>query len=185
MFLLRHGQSEFNAVFSVTRRDPGIPDPRLTVLGRDQARDAGLALKFERIGRILVSPYTRAIETGAIVAEALGLPITAVSPVVRERYAFACDIGTPTSQLAAAWPTLDFAHLPERWWPDIEEPAASVSARARAFRADLAARSDWAETLVVSHWGFILGLTGHSVQNGVLLRCDPTRPHPASVSWHH
>jgi broad specificity phosphatase PhoE len=30
MILLRHGQSEFNLHFSVTRRDPGIADPKLT-----------------------------------------------------------------------------------------------------------------------------------------------------------
>jgi broad specificity phosphatase PhoE len=185
MILLRHGQSEFNAIFSVTRRDPGIPDPKLTPLGRDQAAAAARTLKAERIGRILVSPYTRALETATIVAEALGLGISAVTPLVRERYAFACDIGSPTSQLAAAWPGLDFAHLPERWWPETEEPAESVAHRARTFRAELARRPDWGETLVVSHWGFILGLTGMRVQNCEMLRCDPTTPHPDIISWHH
>ena len=34
MILVRHGQSEFNAVYSVTRVDPGIPDPQLTDIGR-------------------------------------------------------------------------------------------------------------------------------------------------------
>jgi len=37
MILLRHGQSEFNVVYNVTRVDPGIPDPRLTEEGRRQA----------------------------------------------------------------------------------------------------------------------------------------------------
>ena len=44
MILLRHGQSEFNLHFSVTRRDPGIIDPRLTPLGHQQAEDAARAL---------------------------------------------------------------------------------------------------------------------------------------------
>jgi len=30
MLLIRHAQSEFNAVFNVTREDPGILDPRMT-----------------------------------------------------------------------------------------------------------------------------------------------------------
>src|SRR5690242_6893496 len=91
MILLRHGQSEFNLHFTATRRDPGIVDPRLTPLGHEQAAAAAEVLKEERITRIVVSPYTRALQTAAPVAAALGVPVT-VDPIVRERYAFACDI---------------------------------------------------------------------------------------------
>ena len=35
---------------------------------------------------------------------------------------------------------------------------------------------DWARVAVVSHWGFIRGLTGLTVQNGAVLRIDPHRP---------
>ena len=58
MILLRHGQSEFNLHFSVTRRDPGIIDPRLTPLGHQQAEDAARALADAGIERIITSPYT-------------------------------------------------------------------------------------------------------------------------------
>ena len=34
MLLIRHGQSEFNVVYSVTRVDPGIRDPLLTETAR-------------------------------------------------------------------------------------------------------------------------------------------------------
>ncbi|MEA2738909.1 MAG: glucosyl-3-phosphoglycerate phosphatase, partial [Acetobacteraceae bacterium] len=50
-------------------------------------------------------------------------------------------------------------------------------------RATLAVRHDWANTLVVSHWGFILSLTGQSVANGQWLRCDPTEPAPERLVW--
>ena len=40
MLLVRHGQSEFNAAFTLTRVDPGIPDPELTPVGRLQAEEA-------------------------------------------------------------------------------------------------------------------------------------------------
>jgi precorrin-6x reductase len=40
MILLRHGQSEFNLLFTQTRKDPGIKDPRLTSLGHSQAEAA-------------------------------------------------------------------------------------------------------------------------------------------------
>src|SRR6185312_7012184 len=98
MILLRHGQSEFNLHFSATRRDPGIVDPRLTELGHAQAAAAANVLAGERITRIVVSPYTRALQTAAPLAKAFGVPIL-INPIVRERYAFACDIGTPRTEL--------------------------------------------------------------------------------------
>jgi hypothetical protein len=45
------------------------------------------------------------------------------------------------------------------------------------------ARADWSRLLVVSHWGFIMALTGQSVQNGQWLRFDPTAPPPDEISW--
>ena len=44
MILVRHGQSRFNAVFSVTRVDPGITDPGITDEGHGQASRAAAAL---------------------------------------------------------------------------------------------------------------------------------------------
>lgn len=184
MILLRHGQSEFNLHFTATRLDPGIVDPRLTPLGHEQARAAAAALAGEGIERIIASPYTRALETAAPIAAALGVPVI-VNPIVRERYAFSCDIGSPISHLARDWPHHDFSHIDEIWWPQIEEPADGILARAALFRAEMAALPNWANTLVVSHWGFILSLTGTSAMNGTWLRCDPTLPPPAEIIWRH
>src|SRR5579875_530127 len=142
MILLRHGQSEFNQHFNATRRDPGIHDPALTPLGRSQAEAAALALRAEQIGRIVVSPYTRALQTAAPIAALLGVPVV-VNPVVRERYAFACDVGTPCSELARRWPERDFSGIEEIWWPVVEEPAETVIGRAGRFRAEMAALPDW------------------------------------------
>lgn len=183
MILLRHGQSEFNVVFTATRRDPGIIDPALTELGRAQAEQAAAALEGAGIRRIIASPYTRALQTAEPIARRLGVPVH-VNPIVRERYAFTCDVGSPRADLAQSWPEHDFAAIEEVWWPAIEEPADSVAARAALFRAEMAALPDWAETLVVSHWGFILSLTGESVMNGQWLRCDPAAPPPERVVWH-
>lgn len=182
MILLRHGQSEFNLHFSATRRDPGIVDPRLTELGHAQAADAARHLAREKVSRIIVSPYTRALQTAAPLARALDVPVL-VTPLVRERYAFACDIGTPRTELALAWPEHDFSAIEEVWWPPIEETADSVRDRAALFRAEMAALPDWADTVVVSHWGFILSLTGQSVMNGQSLRCDPAAPPPREIVW--
>ena len=182
VILLRHGQSEFNVHIAATRRDPGIVDPRLTEHGHVQAEQAARALRGEGIARIVVSPYSRALQTAEPVARLLGVPVF-VHPVVRERYGYACDIGTPRSELRTRWPDRDFSHIDEVWWPSEDETADSVIARASAFRAEMAARPDWSDTLVVSHWGFILCMTGLNVANGHWLRCDPTAPPPAEIIW--
>lgn len=182
MILLRHGQSEFNRHFTATRRDPGIKDPALTPLGLQQAEAAAAALRGEPIGRIIVSPYTRALATAVPIAAALGVPVV-VNPIVRERCAFTCDIGTPRTELALAWPEHDFSAIDEIWWPPMAESEASVVDRAALFRAEMTALANWSDTLVVTHWGFILALTGVSVANGEWLRYDPTAPAPDAINW--
>jgi len=185
MILLRHGQSEFNLHFTATRRDPGIPDPKLTPLGNAQAERAAEELPaLSPIRRIVASPYTRALQTAAPIAKRLGLPVH-VQPLVRERYAFSCDIGSPVSELRQRFPDHAFDHLPEVWWPEQEEPEHHVIHRARTFRGQMASLPDWEETLVVSHWGFILAMTGQSVTNGAWLRCDLAAPAPEEVVWKH
>jgi broad specificity phosphatase PhoE len=183
MILLRHGQSEFNLHFTATRRDPGIEDPGLTPLGREQAEAAARDLRDVPLTRLIASPYTRALETAApILAErALSLEVT---DLVRERYAFSCDIGSAPVLLAERFPQHDFAHLPARWWPNRFEEEASVIGRAARFRARMAADPEHETTLLVSHWAFILALTGISVPNGGWLRYDPRTPAPESLIWH-
>lgn len=182
MILVRHGQSEFNVVYSVTRVDPGIRDPRLTEEGRRQAAEAGKALANQGIRRILASPYTRALETASIIADHLAAPIE-IDPVVGERAAFACDLGTPTSLLCKAWPSLALGHLDEEWWPVMEEHETSLSKRCATFRERMLADATRHELLVVTHWGFIRGLTGKQVTNATWLRYDPaTTPLPTEFS---
>jgi broad specificity phosphatase PhoE len=175
MILLRHGQSEFNLHFTATKRDPGIADPRLTPLGQAQAEAARTALQTEGVRRIIASPYTRALQTAAPLAGALNLKVE-VHPGIRERFHFTCDIGSPRTALTAAWPEHDFAHLPETWWPAETETAESVDERAADFRAEMRNSDLWQHTVVVSHWAFILALTGQSLDNGAWIRFDPHAP---------
>jgi len=37
---------------------------------------------------------------------------------------------------------------------------------------------EWRTTLLVSHWAFILTLTGESLENGSWIRFDPSSPVP-------
>ena len=159
-------------VYFETRVDPGIEDPTLTPVGRQQAAEAGGRLDGQDLRRIVASPYTRTLHTAEIVAEALGLPVS-VEPLIREHAAFACDVGTPASELRQRWPNFDFGELPEVWWPQLEESEAEVRVRCESFRQAASDLHDWAHLLVVSHWGFIRGLTGEELGNCDLLRFDP------------
>jgi broad specificity phosphatase PhoE len=182
MILLRHGQSEFNLRFTATRKDPGIEDARLTEYGHHQAETAARQLANKRITRIIASPYTRALQTAEPLGRRLGLRIE-IHPVVRERFGLPCDIGTPRSRLSTAWPAHDFSHIEEKWWPDTHETPDEVTSRARDFRRLMSAEPDWPETVVVSHWGFILCMTGQSIANGETINCDPTGPIPEQLIW--
>jgi broad specificity phosphatase PhoE len=182
MFLLRHGQSLFNLHYTETRVDPGIEDPELTPLGLEQAQAAARALAMARITRVIVSPYTRALQTAAPVLDVHEVPVE-IMHQVRERTAFACDVGRRPEALAAAFPQHEFGHLPAQWWDEGVESAEAVIGRADAFRAVMAARADEATTLLVSHWAFILALTGVSVMNGQVMTYDPSTPAPASIVW--
>ena len=175
MILIRHGQSEFNVHYNRTGVDPGITDPHLTEAGRAQVRQAAEAIKrSERpIARLLTSPYTRALQTAEILAGALKVPVD-IEPLVREHAKFQCDVGTRRSLLCANWPALNFDHLEETWWPPLDETEAAVMLRARSFQTQAASWADWQEVAVVSHWGFLLRLTGKSLANAEHLPFDPT-----------
>src|SRR5690606_35614083 len=108
----RHGETLFNVHFGASRVDPGIEDPGLTDRGREQAAAAAQALAEEDVRELVVSPYRRTLETAAIIAQELNIPVT-IDPLVRERMGFACDIGTGRSELAALWPSHAFDHLDE------------------------------------------------------------------------
>jgi glucosyl-3-phosphoglycerate phosphatase len=182
MFLLRHGQSYFNLHFTETRVDPGIEDPELTPLGAEQAMAAALELADVALTRIIVSPFTRALQTAEPILAMRSVPVE-IMHEVRERAAYVCDIGSPPDLLATRFPQHDFAHLPARWWHEGIEPLEATAARADVFRILMAARDDSATTLLVSHWAFILELTGVSLSNGEILEYEPSSRPSGRVVW--
>lgn len=180
MFLIRHGQSQFNAVFSVTRVDPGIPDPVLTDEGVRQAQVAADTLIQLRekgegeVRRLISSPYTRALQTATIIAERLEIDVT-IDPIVRERAAFHCDIGTAPADLAKRFPRYRFDHLEDPWWHDHVstgqgETEEALAIRGAAFREAMRGHPDYPHIAVVTHWGFIRCLTGRPPANGEIVR---------------
>jgi len=172
MFLLRHGQSYFNLHFNRHRVDPGIEDPELTPLGKEQAAAAARKLAGAPLTQIIVSPYTRALQTAEPILAIHKVPVK-IMREVREQAAFACDVGSPPKLLATRFPHHDFAHLPPKWWHEGAESDEETRERAEAFRVLMAAREDSATTLLVGHWAFIQALTGASLANGEILEYDP------------
>ncbi len=173
MILIRHGQSHFNVHYKRTRQDPGIVDPGLTEDGRRQIKAAANLLLDQSIERLFASPYTRTLESAAIIAEHLGLPIE-IEPLVREQAAFSCDIGTRRSELVARWRQLDFSMLEEEWWHQGRESEGELLRRCSNFRASSQDHDNHDRVLVVSHWAFIRGLTGRALENGTFVSFDPS-----------
>ena len=181
MFLLRHGQSYFNLHFTPTRIDPGIEDPELTDLGVAQAEAAASQLAPASLTRIIISPYTRALQTAEPILKVHQASVH-IMHEVPERAAFVCDVGSSPQLLSARFPHHDFKHLPSPWWSEPVETLEATVARADAFRALMAARDDSATTLLVSHWAFILALSGKSLSNGELLEYEPGNM-PERIDW--
>lgn len=167
--LIRHAESAWNEHFGSSRIDVGLPDPVLTVRGQEQARAAAGRLRREGLRRVMASPYRRTLQTATIIAEALKLPVE-IEPLVRERCAFSCDQGSSPAELARLWPELDFSGLAPVWWGEVIESWPSLEARCSEFRGRMAARADRDAILVVSHWGFIRGLTGAELHNTEFIR---------------
>lgn len=180
MFLLRHGQSYFNLHFTPTRIDPGIEDPELTDLGLAQAHAAAALLAEVRLTRIIISPYMRALQTAEPIVKCRQASVD-IMHEVRERAAFVCDVGSPPELLAARFPHHDFKYLPSPWWSKPVETLEVTTQRADNFRAMMAKRDDAKTTLLVSHWAFILALTGKSLNNGDILEYDPMSGKPQQI----
>ena len=136
MLLLRHGQSEWNAV----RRWQGLADSPLTDLGRQQAASCASVLEAMDVGvaGIWSSPLRRAAETGAIIAARLG--VRSVEPDERLREADAGEWqGMTPDEIETAYPGFladhlrppsfeAFEHVVERVFPALHD-VASVGSR--------------------------------------------------------
>ena len=183
VLLLRHGQSEWNAI----RRWQGLADSPLTDLGRRQAVAVARVLdRLDRpIGRVWSSPLARAAETGEIIAAALGAGTVAVDDRFREADAGEWQGLTPV-EIERAYPGYLEAH---RRPPTFESFDSVV---ARAFEAvwsivdahadrDHADRDHDGALVVTTHSGVIrsmvrrLGATDARVPNlgGVWLDVVP------------
>ena len=166
MFLVRHGESEFNQAFRKTRRDPGIVDPPLKPLGVQQIQQTADFFRDKDIQFCVSSPYQRALQTSAVLFD-VTIQNLIVNFLVGEQFGFSCDVGSPRSELEKKWPQVDFENLTEVWWPSEPETENAVGRRGALFLKETSNQLlNTDKLVVVSHWGFIKSLTGLSVDNG-------------------
>ncbi len=158
VLLLRHGQSEWNAV----RRWQGTADSPLTALGREQAIEtawalAGLDTSFTSVWS---SDLSRARETAAIIADALAVDAPRIDPRLREAYAGQWEGMTP-DEIEAGWPGwLDAHRRPESFEP-FHTVVERVLAVLRMIADDIAGAGARRAALVVAHSGVIRALIRH------------------------
>ena len=149
MLLVRHGQSEWNAL----GRWQGRADPSLTDVGRRQAKKAtGHLSGFDAV---VASPLCRAFETATILAEALSIGPVLADADLMEREAGPWQ-GRTRAEIEDEWP----GFLGDGRRPDGYEPDSALLGRARAALDRIAARGDGSTVLVVTHAGVIYALEG-------------------------
>jgi broad specificity phosphatase PhoE len=147
IFLIRHGQSEFNAVFNGSG-DPMIFDAPLTDLGRDQARAGRAKVRELGIKHVISSPLTRALQTASLMFD--GIAPISVAAGHHEWLLHSCDVGRSPKTLAAEFPHITFDHLADNWWhhstglPDeiYVEPREVFQTRVNDFMRQIEPRSD-------------------------------------------
>lgn len=150
MLVVRHGQSEWNAV----GRWQGQEDPPLSDLGRAQAITA--AQRVGTVDLVVASDLQRAIETAAIIAEAIGVGPVLVEPGLRERHAGEWQ-GLTKAEIEAAWP----GYLEAGDRPPGFEATDTFTDRVHGALDRLEAAHRGATMLVVSHGGVIYIVEEH------------------------
>lgn len=78
LYLVRHGQTPANIA---KKLDTALPGPSLTELGHEQARQLAEKLATEPVEAVYASYATRAQQTAAPLAQALGLQVEPVAGV--------------------------------------------------------------------------------------------------------
>jgi 2,3-bisphosphoglycerate-dependent phosphoglycerate mutase len=187
LYFIRHGQSENNQLWVQTGSSEGrSEDPDLTETGRKQAQrlaeflaapgvsQAGLPPKYDghdvygfQLSHLYCSPMIRAIETGWVIARAVGLPLVTwvdlhevggihqPDPETGERLGLP---GKRRSYFTEKYPELVLPDTlrDDGWWNRPYETREERPSRARRFLTELLARHGDSQdrVAVVSHGGF-------------------------------
>ena len=187
LYIIRHGQSENNALWARTGSSNGrSPDPLLTEIGQQQAQHLaqhiannwGETLTEEdlhnRKGYHFTHLYTslmqRAIVTGSAIAEQVNIPLMAWEIIHEVGGIFERDhdtderIGLPGPD--RAFFTTHYPHLilPDTlgevgWWERPYEPREQAMLRAKTFLDELQASHESSDRVaIITHGGFFVAM---------------------------
>lgn len=156
VYFVRHGESLTNA--SGIRLGSTAP---LTALGKEQAKIVSKRLGSLGAKRLIVSPYERAVDTAAPIAEATGLsPEYSELFVERRGPSAIMNRHGDDPEVRAIWKTIiAHAHLP-LWRHSDEENFSDLSLRAKQALAYLETLPEEI-VLVVSHGMFMKVILAH------------------------
>jgi len=144
MLLVRHGQSEWNAL----GRWQGQADVPLSELGRRQARVAASVIGTVDI--IVASDLERAAHTAAIIGETIGVGPVMIEPLLRERDAGEWS-GLTRKEIDAGWP----GYVDDHKRPPGFEPEDAFLERTHAGLVNVHTEYEGADVLIVTHGGVI------------------------------
>ncbi|ODU03068.1 MAG: hypothetical protein ABS81_15595 [Pseudonocardia sp. SCN 72-86] len=137
LYLVRHGESTWNVAGRLQGCTPDVP---LTARGHAQAEEAADVLADRRVWAVVSSDQRRAVDTAAVIAARLGLPVV-TTPALREQCHGAWE-GGPAAGRAALLAAAD----PD-WAPPGGESARALATRVAGFLA----RDATDATVIVSH----------------------------------
>ncbi|MBT2503190.1 histidine phosphatase family protein [Curtobacterium sp. ISL-83] len=182
LYLVRHGETDWNR----QRRIQGSTDIPLNDTGRVQAADAAGLLHRRRFDAVVASPLSRAAETGAIIAERLGLPLPSTYDGLAER-SYGEAEGLTDSEVRERYPHDD---VPGR------ESRAALLARVTETLGEIAVRFDGGTVVVATHGAVIRSVVNAAapgtadrehtpIRNGSIhsFRWDPERFHAELVRF--
>lgn len=173
LLIVRHGQSEWNAV----GKWQGWADPPLTAAGEAQARAAAPELAGLGLQAVAASDLQRAQRTASILADALGLGPVHIDEGLRERNV-GDFTGLTREEIDARWPGMlaEWRTGRVQQAPNGEGP--EFLERVLAALDRLADRFAGQKVLVVAHGGLIRTVHRH-------LGGEPGPPHHLGGLWVH
>ncbi len=179
VYLIRHGQSTFNAAFEANGVDPMHYGARLSDRGAGQITQARRAAPGLGVNLVVASPLTRALQTVTGLFDGTPVPIM-VSSIHVERLEHSCDVGRAPAVLSDEFPSLDFDHLADSWWHLGENGEGDFAVEPEPVLMDrVAAFSQWNATrpepavAVVGHGEFFHRLTGRYMENFEIMHWTP------------
>lgn len=139
--LLRHGQTDWN----IDLRLQGSTDIPLNETGKEQARQAALALNPEDWDLIIASPLSRARDTAEIIAQELSMNVVIVPELIERSF------GAAEGLDHASWRKLYESHVPIEGLESLED----LRLRTHLLLDLIANEYSGQRVLAVSHGAFI------------------------------